>query len=250
MDRYEELARQATWVASKVSSDVHGVDTMVGHLAEGRFKIGAGDTAVMLEGMITPGKPLPGMVPVVTDNHLLLHDNTIYGDHGSRKWKEAYNHYVSLTKLGCIILAGTVEKFSSWAKSKACRDEVAGVPDGRLFALIDGYIVAVSAQADTASPTVANGKGSVVWADGGYYVGEIKDGLKHGEGTLTLADGVTYAGQWKDDKQHGQGTFTSADGDEYVGQWKDGKQHGLGKATLADGEVTHDGEWENGEAKE
>ena len=45
MDRYEELARQATWVASKVSSDVHGVDTMVGHLAEGRFKIGAGDTA-------------------------------------------------------------------------------------------------------------------------------------------------------------------------------------------------------------
>ena len=61
MERYEELARQATWVASKVSSDVHGVDTMVGHLADGRFKIGAGDTAVMLEGMITPGKPLPGM---------------------------------------------------------------------------------------------------------------------------------------------------------------------------------------------
>ena len=67
MDRYEELARQATWVASKVSSDVHGVDTMVGHLAEGRFKIGAGDTAVMLEGIITPGKPLPGMVPIVTE---------------------------------------------------------------------------------------------------------------------------------------------------------------------------------------
>ena len=40
MDRYEELARQSTWVASKVSSDVHGVDTMVAHLAEGRFKIG------------------------------------------------------------------------------------------------------------------------------------------------------------------------------------------------------------------
>ena len=48
-------------MASKVSSDVHSVDTMVGHLAEGRFKIGAGDTAVMLEGMITPGKPLPGI---------------------------------------------------------------------------------------------------------------------------------------------------------------------------------------------
>ena len=58
------------------------------------------------------------------------------------------------------------------------------------------------------------------------------------------------AGQWKDDRQHGQGTYTSADGDTYVGQWKDGMQHGLGKATLADGEVGHDGEWENGEAKE
>jgi len=68
MDRYEELARQATWVASKVSSDVHGVDTMVGHLAEGRFKIGAGDTAVMLEGMITPGKPLPGMCPTAASS--------------------------------------------------------------------------------------------------------------------------------------------------------------------------------------
>ena len=184
------------------------------------------------------------MLPIADDNALLLHDRSL------KNWKEAYTKYVSLSKLGCIILAGTAEKFSEWAKSKACRDEVAGVPDGRLFALIDGYIVAVSAQADTASPTVANGKGSVVWADGGYYVGEIKDGEKHGEGTLTLADGVTYAGQWKDDKQHGQGTYTSADGDTYIGQWKDGQQHGLGKATLADGEVGHDGEWENGEPKE
>ena len=154
-----------------------------------------------------------------------------------------------LTKLGCILLAGTVEKFSAWARRRRAATRSPAC-DGRLFALIDGYIVAVSAQADTASPTVANGKGSVVWADGGYYVGEIKDGEKHGEGTLTLADGVTYVGQWKDDKQHGQGTYTSADGDTYVGQWKDGMQHGLGKTTLADGEVGHDGEWENGEAKE
>ena len=30
--------RQATFVASKVSSDVYGVDTKCSHLAEGRFK--------------------------------------------------------------------------------------------------------------------------------------------------------------------------------------------------------------------
>ena len=197
-----------------------------------------------MKGKYTPGVPLKGACPIVTDNHLGLHDAALVD------WRSAYGTYAAATTIGAIIFAGDAEGFATWAKSKPCRDEVAGVPDGRLFALIDGFIVAVSAQADTASPTVANGKGSVVWADGGYYVGEIKDGEKHGEGTLTLADGVTYAGQWKDDKQHGQGTYTSADGDKYVGQWKDGMQHGLGKATLADGEVGHDGEWENGEAKE
>lgn len=249
MDRYEELARQATFVASKVSSDVYGVDTKISHLAEGRFKIGAGKTTTVLAGRITPGKPLPGMVPIATDNHLMLHDNTTYGPHGSRKWKEAYNHYVSLTKLGCIILAGTAEKFSEWAQSKPCRDEVAGVPDGRLFALIDSYIVSVSAQADAASTTVANGKGSCVWATGDYYVGEIKDSKLHGEGTWTFTDGAKHVGQYKDGKRHGEGTETYASGNKYVGQFKDNKQHGLGKFTFADGTVGHDGEWVNGQPK-
>ena len=66
---------------------------------------------------------------------------------------------------------------------------------------------------------------------------------------LTFSNGK-YVGQVKDGKPHGEGTLSWASGDKYVGQWKDGMQHGLGKATLADGEVGHDGEWENGEAKE
>ena len=66
------------------------------------------------------------------------------------------------------------------------------MPDGRLFALIDGYIVSVDAQSGLASATVENGKGSVVWADGDYYVGELKGGLPHGEGTWTFADGSAY----------------------------------------------------------
>ena len=249
MDRYEELARQSTFVASKVSADVYGVDTKISHLAEGRFKIGAAGTVKMLQGRLTPGKPLPGMVPIATDNHLMLHDNTIYGKHGSRKWKEAYNHYVSLTKLGCIILAGTAEKFSEWAQSDACRDEVAGVPDGRLWAFIDGYIVAVFAQSGLASATVENGKGSVVWADGDYYVGELKDGMQHGEGTSGRKNGTKYVGQWKEGKYHGEGTFTQAGGIKYVGQYKDDKKHGRGKFTYEDGKVLHDGEWENGQPK-
>ena len=239
-----ELAGGAFAIASKVSKEVYEVDTLYGILMRGEAKIGKGLTAYYLQGKYKPGVPLKGACPIVTDNHLGLHDAALID------WKEGFGTYAACTTAGCIILAGDAEGFATWAKSKPCRDEVAGVPDGRLFALIDGYIVGVSAQSNKASATVANGKGSVVWADGGYYVGEIKDGEKHGEGTMTLADGVTYAGQWKDDKQHGQGTYTSADGDTYVGQWKDGMQHGLGKATLADGEVGHDGEWENGEPKE
>ena len=84
----------------------------------------------------------------------------------------------------------------------------------------------VDAQSGEASATVENGKGSVVWASGEYYVGELKGGVKHGEGTMTWADGTKYAGQWKDDKKHG-----------------------LGKATFASGQVSHDGEWVNGEPK-
>ena len=157
---------------------------------------------------------------------------------------------MSLTKLGCIILAGTVEKFSAWAKSKACRDEVAGVPDGRLFALIDGYIVNVEPHSGLASATVRDGKGSIVWASGGYYVGEIKNGKRHGEGTNTFADGGKYVGQYKDGKVHGEGTYNFASGNKYVGQFKDDKRHGLGKYTYANGTVLHHGEWENGEPKE
>ena len=101
------------------------------------------------------------------------------------------------------------------------------MPDGRLFALIDSYIVVVLAQSGKAAATVANGKGSIVWASGSYYVGEIKDG-----------------------KAHGEGTFTQAAGDKYVGQWKDNKYHGLGKYTFASGKVDHDGEWVNGQPEQ
>ena len=65
-----------------------------------------------------------------------------------------------------------------------------------------------------------------MWPEGDYYTGEIKDGKRHGEGTFTFEHGNTYVGQWKDDKKHG-----------------------LGKATFASGQVSHDGEWVNGEPK-
>ena len=67
----------------------------------------------------------------MTDNHLGLHDAALVD------WRSAYGTYAAATTIGAIIFAGDAEGFATWAKSKPCRDEVAGVPDGRLFALID-----------------------------------------------------------------------------------------------------------------
>ena len=227
-----ELAGGAFAIASKVSKEVYEVDTLYGILMRGEAKIGYGDTAYLLAGKYTPGVPLTGACPIVTDNHLGLHDKALVD------WRSAYVTYAAATTIGAIILAGDAEGFSTWAKSKACRAEVADVPDGRLFALIDGYLVAVFAQAGIAMATVENGKGSVVWADGGYYVGEIKDGVRHGEGTMTFPDGrAKYVGQFKVGRQHGEGTWTFANGTGYVGQFRDGYPHGFGKATLADGTI-------------
>ena len=62
----------------------------------------------------------------------------------------------------------------------------------------------VDAQSGEASATVANGKGSIVWANGGYYVGEIKGGKQHGEGTETFVDGGKYVGRFENGQRRAQ----------------------------------------------
>ena len=86
-----------------------------------------------------------------------------------------------------------------------------------------------------------------MWANGDYYVGEIKVGIA--QGTYTGVDGGKYVGEWKNGKRHGEGTNTYASGNKYVGQFRDGNFHGLGKYTFANGKVHHDGEWVNNEPK-
>ncbi len=238
-----ELAGGAFAIASKVSKEVYEVDTLYGILMRGEAKIGEGTiTAELLKGKYTPGVPLKGACPIVTDNHLGLHDAALVD------WRSAYGTYAAATTIGAIIFAGDAEGFATWAKSKPCRDEVAGVPDGRLWALIDGYIVSVEAQAGLAAATVANGKGSIVWASGDYYVGEIRGGLRNGEGTWTEASGDKYIGQFKDGKFHGTGTYTWASGTKYVGEMFKGDFHGKGTITYANGTVTK-GRWEHDEFK-
>ena len=79
-----------------------------------------------------------------------------------------------------------------------------------------------------------HGQGAYTYADGGTYVGELKDGKYH-EGTRTWKDGTKYVGEWQDNKFHGQGTWTSPDGDTWVGEFKEWEMNGQGTVTYADG---------------
>merc|ERR1711998_126339 len=76
-------------------------------------------------------------------------------------------------------------------------------------------------------------------ADGGEYVGQMKNGKKHGFGKLTWDSGAVYVGEYKDDNRDGKGTYTwnsgPNKGDVYVGEYKDDKRDGYGKYTFANG---------------
>ena len=67
---YMELSGNAFAIGSKVSKNVYEVDTLIGILMRGGAKIGAHITVKLLEGKYTPGVPLKGACPIVTDNHL------------------------------------------------------------------------------------------------------------------------------------------------------------------------------------
>ncbi|MDA8873861.1 hypothetical protein N9J12_08585 [Alphaproteobacteria bacterium] len=90
-----------------------------------------------------------------------------------------------------------------------------------------------------------DGQGNLTYANGGKYVGEFSNGVKHGQGNLTYANGEKYVGEWKDNKRDGEGALTLASGTKYVGEWKNGKQDGKGTLTGADG-YKYAGDWKDG----
>ena len=68
----------------------------------------------------------------------------------------------------------------------------------RLFAIVLFCVLVPCAYGET-----------INYSDGGKYVGEVSNGVRHGQGSYTYADGRRkYVGEWKDGKRHGQGTFT------------------------------------------
>ena len=83
----------------------------------------------------------------------------------------------------------------------------------------------------------------MVYALGGYYDGEWRDGHQNGQGTSKNVHGHHYTGQFKNDMWHGKGKViyakqagTSSSG-SYDGEWQENKRHGIGKELYPNGDV-------------
>jgi len=85
---------------------------------------------------------------------------------------------------------------------------------------------------------------TIVYTDGGRYVGGVRDSMWHGHGRCYFADGNFYEGEVDNNAMNGLGTLIFANGDKYVGQWKSDQHEGWGRYTSVNGDV-YEGEWLN-----
>ena len=208
-----ELAGGAFAIASKVSKEVYEVDTLYGILMRGEAKIGAGEHGGAAEGQVHAGRPAQGRLPDRDGQppraprrgarRLALRVRHV------RRRDDHRRHHLRRRRRG-LRDVGEVEAVPRRGRRRARRPPLRA--DRRV------HRERGARSRSTASATVANGKGSIVWANGDYYVGEIKGGQMNGEGTYNDASGTKYVGQWKDGKCNGEGPSTN--GDKYIGQFK------------------------------
>ena len=98
----------------------------------------------------------------------------------------------------------------------------------------------------------------ILFADGAWYRGEVKNGRIHGQGEYESAfgelvignfnngvlhgkngnfknhSGETFMGEWYYGELHGEGTYKNPKGDSYVGYWNHHMKHGRGISTYSD----------------
>jgi len=90
-----------------------------------------------------------------------------------------------------------------------------------------------------------HGSGTIVFASGAVFVGDVVNDMLDGEGEMRDAGSSSvYKGGWVEDRREGRATFTTPYG-SYEGQYLNNKRHGAGKETDAQGNVT-EGEWTEG----
>ena len=81
------------------------------------------------------------------------------------------------------------------------------------------------------------GKGRLLFSEGGYYEGDFKDNASEGSGYLKTSEGLEYIGEFKSNKQHGYGKENWLDGGRFEGTFHKGLKTGYGKFTWADRSV-------------
>lgn len=113
-----------------------------------------------------------------------------------------------------------------------------------------GYTDGFDYQAGTCTGNCKDGKGKMIYNDGGTYDGLWKNGMWHGagervnaagykfigkyslgervEGTMIYPNGMVYKGAYNKTLRHGKGVCTWPDGVSYAGEWKDDFINGKG----------------------
>ena len=87
--------------------------------------------------------------------------------------------------------------------------------------------------------------GTIIYAAGGSYDGELRLYRRHGWGVFQETAGYKYEGDWADDERSGYGRELRENGDVYEGQFLADRRHGRGRFLSLRGEE-YDGSWANG----
>ena len=207
-------------------------------LAKGKVKIGRGGTEEALQGRYDGGTTNP-MLVMATE--VELDDPSPHGAPLSQSWTQALVWYCACARVGGLVLAGSASAFAEWIRTHSTTD----MPDGRLFALVDGRVIGVHTASARGAHSVADGRGCMLWPSGSYYTGQFQDDKRHGKGTHVLKSGEAYVGEWRGGKKTGSGKFTYTNGNVYDGQWLDNERHGDGTCVYPDGNK-YVGQWTGG----
>jgi hypothetical protein len=93
---------------------------------------------------------------------------------------------------------------------------------------------------------IADGVGTLIFPDGGKYLGNFKQQVRQGTGRLITAQGDEYLGNFHQNRKHGQGTMRYANGNIYEGNWNADEPEGVGEMRFANGD-RYVGEFRAGE---
>ena len=200
---YERKAKTAIFLTSTHTS---GHDAkLAAKLEENGCKLGSGLSQKLAEEGFQEGTPLMKCLDRMTGIKMALvtdDDLNLYRDKANSEWLKPWENFSAATKLGVLVLAGSAQGFQAWASKPEAKLEMQYTPKGRLYvyladggssdgADVGGVIVALT---EEGCATVENGKGTILYADGSMYSGDIADGERHGVGRTTLLGGATSGG--------------------------------------------------------